>query len=440
MSESKPASLTARDAPAQTAAVAALLRDADLCVKCGLCLPQCPTYGVSQNEADSPRGRIALAQGLFSGAIEPSARMEAHLDGCLSCRRCESVCPARVPYGRLLDASRAELSKRRPARKRAPRLLGLFLSYRMGRGSLRLGLSAYRVMGLQFLVRRFGLLGAGALARLESLLPIRQARPSLPTPTQGAQPDQGRIALFAGCAGDLFESEALEATSRLLQAAGYEVSVPPGQGCCGALHQHGGMPQQAARLAARNVSAFAEFERIAVNATGCGASLQDYADLTPSGDELATKVADFSQWLEPLLDRLEFKSCNAVVALHTPCTARNVMASDQALRRLLQKLPGIRLVDIGQGAHCCGAAGSHFITQPEASDQLLESRLEEIARLQPDVILSGNVGCSLHMAGGLRRRAWSADSSLRRISDASVPVLHPAVFLAQRLVAAPLRP
>ncbi len=438
-------------APFSTPQDARLLAEADLCVKCGLCLPHCPTYGDSQHEGDSPRGRIMLVQGLVTGLIEASPRMEMHLDGCLSCGRCDDVCPARVPYSHILDAGRARLAALRPQRTRITRLLGAMLVSPVGRAMLRTKWMLYRRSGLQGLVRRARLLGRGRLARLESMVPAPSTgmrSHEVPVPRNRDAGAGDAIYVFRGCATDLFERDAIHAVEVLLTVAGYAVERGAGQGCCGALHQHAGLPRQARACARSNLDAFAGAERIASLTTGCAATLRDYAELAPDegGAAFAARVKEYSDWLLPRADRLAFAPLPIRVALHTPCTASSTVKSDAGLRALLARIPALEVVELDRGLGCCGAAGSHFITHPEESDRLLAPSLASIARIAPDLILSGNVGCSLHIAGGLTRSA-AASGSLTSTAGSSVqgplsspPVLHPAQLLAQQLRIPPREP
>lgn len=442
------------------------MAEADLCVKCGLCLPHCPTYLDSRHEADSPRGRISLIQALGTGLIQSTSSLEAHLDGCLSCRRCEVVCPANVPFSRILDAGRAQLATLRPERTRTTRLLAGALTTRAGRIGLGILLSIYRRSGLQAFVRRFHLLGRGTVARLESLVP--EGRAALPPPNlrPAIQADaKDAIAVFHGCATHLFEREALRATEILLGAAGYDVQPAPAQTCCGALHQHGGMPDAALDFARRNLGAFAAAPRIATLTTGCAATLRDYAGFgLEDGLAFAARVKDFADWLLPRRALLSFRPLPLRAAIHTPCTALNVMKSDTALRTLLACIPQLELIELDPTQRCCGAAGVSFVTQPGQSDRLLQPKLDAIARIRPDFIISGNVGCSLHLAGGLTRAAWPTDSARgmpaaagsqaaglqaahprASVPGASLatawrpPVRHPAQVLAEQLERLPPR-
>ena len=397
-------------------------------MKCGLCLPHCPTYLDTQHEGDSPRGRIALVQGLIGGVIEPTARMQMHLDGCLSCRRCEVVCPARVPYSKILDAGRAELVSHNPSRTRFTRVLAALLIPRPRRTLLRALLWFYRALPLQRWLRRSRMLGHGRLARLESLLPASTdgyGSQDLPEPvTASATP----IAMFRGCVSDVLERDAIVAAERLLRAAGYTIQTAPAQTCCGALYQHAGMPAQARALAQKNIAAFAACENIASVTTGCAATLRDYAEMdVEGGAALAQRVRDFADWLLPQADQLKFRPLPLRAALHTPCTALNVMKSDVSLRSLLERIPQLELVELDSTQRCCGAAGTHFITQLAAADRLLAPKLDAVQRLKPDLVISANIGCSLHISGGLTRLAAAG-------APPGPAVRHPAQVLAEQLV------
>ena len=197
---------------------------ADLCVKCGMCLPHCPTYGATLDEAESPRGRIMLMQGLVTGRLQPGAALDGHLDRCLGCRACEAVCPADVPYGRLIDSVRTILAERRPARTRLTRLMAFALVNRPIRVWVALALWTYRKLGVQALVRAGHLLGRGKLARLESLLPDIHL-PRQPV-TSGRSGSGGEVSLFTNCTSPLSEPQALQSAVQLLEALGCTVTVP----------------------------------------------------------------------------------------------------------------------------------------------------------------------------------------------------------------------
>ncbi len=395
-----------------TALQTVLLRDADTCVKCGLCLPHCPTYRQTGDEGESPRGRIALLQNWALEKIPLTARLEQHVDGCLSCNACEVVCPAKVPFGRIMDRGREALAHAKPQRVQGLRLLAPLLTMPALRTGLLTLLWLYQKLGMSWLIRRFHLLGRGPIARLESYLPpLRFPQPSSNTASKAAE-----VGLFVGCTGSAIEPDALQAATALLKLCGYRVNIPGLQGCCGALHQHAGLAGQSQAMTRRNVSAFAGCQTVASFASGCAAQLADSAELN---------VRDIHSLLLARQASLRFRPLRALVALHTPCTLRNVLRADDAVRQLLQKIPGLEVIELDATQGCCGAAGSYFLTQPQMADALLAPKIEAVKTLRPDLILSSNVGCSLHLAAGLRREG------------VRVPVRHPLVVLAQQAIQAP---
>ncbi len=396
------------------------LADADLCVKCGLCLPHCPTYQQTQHEADSPRGRIALMQGLSTQLIPASDSVARHLDGCLSCRACETVCPAKVPYGRLIDSGRALLHKENPRSNTAIRLISFWLTRNTARKFAATFLWLYQRSGLQNVLRRSHLLGKGRVARLDSLLP----RISLPLPLKNTSSrTHADVSLFTGCTGELADRQTLQDALQVFARLGIKADVPDRQGCCGALHQHNGFPAEAAKLAQDNLQAFSGTTPIISSASGCGATLMEYPELLgTSGAAFSKRVQDLSTFLlSQWPDGLALNPLKARVAIHTPCTMKNVVKGDDAVLALIGKIPGVEIVALDSKDRCCGAAGSYFITQAAMADQLLEEKLDRTRTLAPDIILSSNIGCSMHMAAGLRR------------AGIKVELLHPVSLLARQL-------
>jgi glycolate oxidase iron-sulfur subunit len=369
-----------RHAP-DPAAIASL---ASACVRCGLCLPHCPTYALDQVESESPRGRIALAQALASGQpLEDS--LAGHLDHCLACGRCQQVCPAKVRYGELLDQTRAL--------QRGARSIGL-------RQRLVESLCA-RPRLLQALLRVYRLAFA-ALPR--SLRPL--PRPPAAKGAALAADKQTGPALFLGCIGRSYESPAVSALARLLQALGQGLQLPEGQGCCGALHQHAGDRARAAALAAANRSAFADQDTVLGLASGCLGSLQASLDgPNRAMDALAYLAAEGAA--------LRFSPTPETIALHRPCTQDE--AGWRGLRELLARVPQLRVVELDPGHGCCGAAGSHMLDFPERAARLRQPLLDQTRASDAITVLSANIGCRLHLG------------------HAGLAVLHPLEFLAARL-------
>lgn len=379
--------------------------DADLCVKCGLCLPHCPTYGVTRDEGDSPRGRIALIQALAEGALPPGGRLEFHLDRCLSCRACERVCPSRVPYGRLIEAGRRlGGTSTSPAHNRRIRMLADGWLVRLAPL-----LNLYQRSGLQWLARRARLTSIAGLDRFDRILPPVPLHTGLQSRYPVGNP-RGSIALFTGCMGKALDREALLGAIRLLNACGYTVEVPAAQGCCGAMHRHAGDSAGSRELARRNIEAFnsLEVDAVAYVASGCGAALAEY------GAWASADAADLPAFRSPpvdictLLDRIgiadlvSFRPLSARVLVHEPCTLRNVLRAQSSPYRLLHLIPGLEVEALPGNERCCGGAGTYMIDQPEMADVLRGPKIAAMRESGARVLVTSNTGCAIHLAAGLR--------------------------------------
>ncbi|MFQ5693772.1 MAG: (Fe-S)-binding protein, partial [Nitrospinota bacterium] len=291
--------------PFTTAEIRAL-EGVEACVHCGLCLPVCPTYEELRTSMDSPRGRLLLMRAAAEGSVPLSDRFALHMERCLVCRACETVCPSGVQFGRAMEGARAALNRERGPRPGAgeSRLPGLLLKKVLLRPKrLRILARAIRaadLLGLRALARRTGVLrgiriGGASLDALESLLP--EAPPDLaplPRRTPGQPPQRGRAGLFTGCVMDALFRKAHRDTIRCLSANGREVIVPEGQACCAALHAHAGDAETARALARRNVEAFEGGDPVVVNAAGCGAMLKEYGRLLADDPAFAERAAAFS--------------------------------------------------------------------------------------------------------------------------------------------------
>lgn len=398
------------------------LADADLCVKCGLCLPHCPTYNTFRHEGDSPRGRIALMQGLAQGAIEPAGATLRHLDGCLVCRACEPVCPAQVPYGRLIDAGRTGLwqSGHRPGA-----LWRLLAFWRRTPGRLAWLTRAMRLLDRTRLAAVLARLPVGPLARVAAYLE-RGGQPPAAGSHEPSPAPSGTVQLFLGCIARPLDAPVLNATVRVLNAMGYRVDVPAGQGCCGAMDAHAGDAATARRLAMNNTAAFDAGTPVISTASGCGAQLLDYRELSPPADgaaAFAARVHDVMHFIHANVNRLPpLQHAAARVVVHSPCTLRNVMRESGAL----EVLRGVRGLAVEPLRHrdCCGAAGSYLFEHPATADRLGNALLDALGPDVPDVFATSNIGCALHV----RRLARQRGLALR--------VCHPVELLAAALDAA----
>ncbi|WP_081623663.1 MULTISPECIES: (Fe-S)-binding protein [unclassified Thioalkalivibrio] len=394
------------------------LSAADQCVHCGLCLPHCPTYGWHGVEGDSPRGRLTLMQGLAQGRLAPeSERLRGHLEGCLGCRSCEAVCPARVPFGALIDRAREILDEHPATPSRADRWRHSVQHRALLHPTLRsLGGLVARTgarLGAERLLPRGGWERSLAHTR-DSLAPAPRLRPT-------ATPDDADVLLFTGCMDRFFTGPDLDAALHVLEALGLRVAIPQRQVCCGALDQHTGHRAAAQALQTRNLEAFGDGDQpvIALD-SGCEATLREHPEGT-LGRRSLSLTRFLAQHLEAGTTADLWDDTPVRIALHLPCTQRNVTREARELPALLERLPGVSLTPVAGAPNCCGAGGTAMLTQPAMADGLGTETLQALCDGAPDVIISPNVGCSVHL------RALAGDR-------ADMPaILSPARFLARRL-------
>ena len=389
------------------------------CVHCGLCLAYCPTFSILGTEMDSPRGRIFLIKSMAEGRIGLTDSTAAHLDLCLGCRACETVCPSAVPYGQLIEAARADIERQRPggALRRFfrwvnfdvllphPRLLSLAAA----------GLRFYQVSGLQRLVRASGLLRLlpGPLASWEPLLPAIPAaadRAPLPEVTPADGTKRATVGLLTGCIQQVAFGPHNRATARVLARNGVEVVAPRTQSCCGALHAHAGEHATALELAKNTIIAFesAGVEQVVVNTSGCGAHMKAYGTLL-AGDpawaerarRFATRVSDISEFLarEPL--RGPLRPVSRTVTYHDPCHVAHGQKIRKEPRALLAQIPGLTVKELHEADWCCGSAGTYNLTQPEMAGRLQRRKVENIRATGADAVVTANPGCIIQIQQGL---------------------------------------
>lgn len=395
------------------------------CVHCGLCLSYCPTYSVLGTEMDSPRGRIVLIKSLAEGRIALTDSTVRHLDLCLGCRACETVCPSGVPYGRLIEAARAEIERQRPGgslRKLFRRVNFEWLLPRPRMLACMAGLlRVYQVSGLQSLVRLSGLLKLlpGNLPQWEALLPKlppRSERARLPEVIPAVGERRQRVGLLAGCVQQLVFAAHNRATARVLALNGSEVVVPRNQTCCGALHAHSGEHATALTLARRTIDAFeaAGVEHVIVNSSGCGAHMKGYGHLLkddPGYRERAARFAktvqDISEFLarEPLRGRLV--PVRMTATYHDPCHVVHGQKIRKEPRQILGQIPGLRVVELEEADWCCGSAGTYNLTQPEMATVLQERKIRNIQATGADAVITANPGCIIQIVQGLRAQGQS---------------------------------
>lgn len=417
LSDTQPTGSAPKTAALHTAA---LLDLADQCVKCGYCLPQCPTFKLARSEGESPRGRIALIQGWASGDINDSPRLETHLDNCLECRACEPSCPSLVRYGALMDGARAVRMQGRPAWQR------WLLRSRLDLLARPAGLRLIAAIGLLY---RWLPIPAKLVARSARRWPMiavldplaRSLRWPRDLISSNHQPaavaddaaPAGALILFRGCVARLtdqpLESTAVEAFGRL----GFNIDVPRDQVCCGAMHRHNGFPEEADQQLAANSQSFGERTVIGL-ASACVAELQE------QGGVQAVEVCRFLL-REPWPEDIELLPLAATVAVHEPCSHRNQLRDQDAIYQLLRRIPGIILTPLPGNETCCGAAGTYLTSHPGTALRLAAPKVDALRSIQPDYLVTTNTGCALHLSA--------------RVGDAglAIEVLHPIQLIARQL-------
>src|SRR5215213_551839 len=383
------------------------------CIHCGLCLEACPTYVVTGNENDGPRGRLYLMRAVAEGRLEDtSSAFRTHIDRCLGCRACEQVCPAGVEYGQLLEASREVLMHAQPKSGVTDKLLRFVLRHIwLSPLRLRMFFGASRVFRDSGLAR---LLLKSRVARLISpraefgLALLESSRPVFENQKTAKSNQRGEnVLLFTGCVGEGLFARVNRATERVLKANDINVSTPPDQVCCGALHAHAGDLEGARELAQKNISAFDSDAPIITNAGGCGAMLTTYVHLFASDEELAERAANFSARVRDVSQQLATKEMRSApctgearVTYDTSCHLMYGQRSGEASERMLRSVTGEDFVALDGTERCCGAAGVYNLLQPEMSQRVLKEKLDHIRETGAGILATGNPGCQMHIGAG----------------------------------------
>ncbi|MGN6412272.1 MAG: glycolate oxidase subunit GlcF [Nitrobacter sp.] len=390
------------------------------CVHCGFCTATCPTYVLLGDELDSPRGRIYLIKRMLENNEQPTAEVVKHIDRCLSCLACMTTCPSGVNYMHLVDQARVRIAKEYE-RPLPERLLRMVLAYVLPRPKL------FRA---SMIVARFGrpfaalLPGSKAgtttptfLRRIRAMLALAPA--SLPAsgaaagsvfPAKGLR--RGRVALLQGCAQQVLAPRINEAAISLLTRHGVEVVLVADEQCCGALTHHMGDDRDALARARANVTAWlAEAERggldaIVVTTSGCGTVIKDYGYLLRKDRDYAAAAArvsglakDITEYVASLDLPAPQRRSDLVIAYHSACSLQHGQKITQLPKDLLSK-NGFVVKDIPESHLCCGSAGTYNILQPDIANSLRDRKVANIARVKPDMIATGNIGCMVQIAGG----------------------------------------
>ena len=394
--------------------LAAALPGINQCVHCGFCLQACPTYQVLEDENESPRGRIFLMRSLLEGTVTPhDDRVHLHIDRCLGCRACEPACPSGVPYGQLLEATRATLgASRRPA------LIGRLILFVFAHPLLmRTAMVVSRFLAAtpipSLLSKISGRLGFGMAMLSVSGSPLERDPYQV---TERATRES--TAMLEGCVMDGLFTETNRATDRVLRKNGYAMVPAKGQACCGALHAHAGDLDNARKLAKRNIEAFEKSGAaiIAVNAAGCGAMMKEYAHLLHDDPDwyeraksLSAKVRDVSELLAEA-GPLPGNPLPLRVTYDAPCHLVHAQRITTPPLAVLAAIPGLELIPLRDSEMCCGAAGIYNLIEPDTSDAVLAPKLVNIAETGASYVATGNPGCHMQIGAGLLRSGIKAQT------------------------------
>lgn len=411
------------------------------CMRCGFCLPACPTFRETGVEPESPRGRIALMKAVADGLMEPDDMFRDQMNHCLGCRACEPVCPADVKYGQLIEQARDAIedhSVHSPPVRGIRKLFfkGVF-PHRNRLKSLGRTLNFYQTSGLRRVARGTGImrLFPKPLRDMERILPDATAQGVIEQlgtvhPAKGAP--IARVALFRGCIMDVMFAGTNVNTVKLLSEAGFEVVIPPEQTCCGALHAHSGELELARNLARINVKVFKELnvDYIVSNAGGCGALLVEYDHLL-HGDEdwneqaawFASRVVDISRLLvehgriPAFAESAATTAEPVIVTYQDSCHLRNVMRSGSAPRQLINQVANVTFQEMKEADRCCGSAGIYNVTQPEMAGQILEHKMDNVNVTGARYILTSNPGCLLQMKLGVEQHGRGEPIEVKHVVD-----------------------
>ena len=412
------------------------------CVHCGFCLQACPTYLETGLEAESPRGRIALMKAVNEGRLDMTPTVIGHWDMCLQCRACELACPSGVEYGKIMEATRAQVEQqtKRPIIERTARSIGYKtllaspVKLRMAGTALKL----YKKTGVRAIARSTGLLKLlpGDAVMADEYLPELSKKFFVAKgqvyAARGVR--KAKVAMLAGCVMALTHAETLEATVRVLTRNGLEVHLTGGQGCCGALNTHAGEPDSAIEMAKKNIDSFLSMnpDAIVSASAGCGAAMKDYAELLRDEGEYAERagrVAALTRDIHELLVEYDFEAptgrLDITVTYQDPCHLLNAQRITDAPRQILNSIPGLELVELGEPAICCGSAGTYSLTQREMAARLGKRKARNVIATGAEIVATGNPGCAMQLDFALNQIASDesqTDSATQGQSERTVKV------------------
>ncbi len=413
-----------RDAEPYQQASGPIVPEAVDCMRCGICLSSCPTYQLSQDEQQGPRQRIRTLSQMLLEQQAVSVQAIESLNSCLQCRACEAVCPSQMDYSLLYDQAQNQLS----ADKKPGLYARLALKMIEHKGSLNALLpllKLYRLSGLSTLLSKTGVLERLALSQVDKMAPV----PSLSALKKyyPATAARGTVALFTGCVTDRFDRNTLLAAIKVLNHIGYQVLVPPHQGCCGAIHYHNGQQQGAKQMMEHNIAVFQnlDIDAIVFCASGCGSQLLDYQKILQTEQSSVQTFTDRLFEVTDFVDQhwpqsMSLKPCAEKAVVHEPCSHRYVLKNQQSFYRLLNRIPQLQVSELPDNKMCCGAGGSYMLSHPENAEALAAIKWQQIETMAAAYLLTTNIGCALHLSANNQQ-------------NKALAIIHPIELLASQL-------
>lgn len=395
------------------------------CMRCGMCLPVCPTYELTKLEKHSPRGRIRLIKAVAEGDLEITENFIESIEFCLNCQACVTACPAGVKYGQLVEAAHYHIEEYLARNGRVPLLKKILLGWVFLKQSRLRFLSflmyLYQRSGLEKLLRATGILKilSSQMHDMSAMLPELKWRKSYPVFKSGntMHHRQIKVGVPTGCVQDVFFNQVNHDTIEVLAINGYDVFTPKNQQCCGSVHGHNGDLQAAKTLARSMIDTFLDedVDYIVINSAGCGSFMKEYGHFLSDDPLYADKAARFSG---KVLDISEFlvqvgfipphNPLNCRVTYHEPCHLVHGQKVKNPPRQLLKALPGIEFVEMAESDWCCGSAGIYNITHYDASMELLKRKMNNIIHSGAEYVVTGNPGCLLQLLYGAKRFGCTA--------------------------------
>ena len=411
MSKEKLGNFTEVDAPAY--------EDVLQCMRCGFCLPTCPTFALTGRERSSPRGRVALARAVAEGKLPFSQAMKEEAFFCLDCRACTTACPSGVKAGEVMEVCRSQVHQQLPLPKWQASFRDFILQKMLPDPdrleSSMLPARLYQKLGIQWLVRNSRLLKLGPkwMEKAEGMMPelhqpLRQRLPEL-TPAKGER--RGTVAFFLGCVMTLMYPEVSRQTVRVLSHQGFDVYTPKQQKCCGAPHLTEGDRETSRQLAEHNLELFLglDITAIVTDCAGCSAALKEYEELLAERKDHAkleyfrSKVMDVSEFLIGQGLRTEkLLPLKKSVTYHEPCHLCHAQGISRQPRELIRAIPGVDFREMMEASWCCGSAATFSLKFTKESQQILDRKLNNVRKTGADILVTANPGCHLQLAWGLR--------------------------------------